>query len=75
MGTRAGAAATPIATTTSSDATPMVARARYGSSLSAAMSTEISAIHPTLMAPSANSAAINAQQQPRHQAPCSHPNA
>ena len=73
MGTRAGAAAMPIATTTSSDATPVVARARQGSSLSTAISTENSAIHPRLMAPSANSAAINAQQQPRHQAPCSTP--
>jgi hypothetical protein len=54
-------------------ATPVVVRARHGSSRSAAISAEINTIQATLMAPSANSAAIKAQQQPRHHAPCSIP--
>ena len=46
---------------------------RPGSSFSPAMNAAISAIQPRLMTPTANSAAISAQQHPRHQAPCLRP--
>jgi hypothetical protein len=62
-GTLAGAAATPIASAASTDATATVAGARHGSSRSAAINAAINAIHTRLIAPSANSATINAQQQ------------
>ena len=46
-----------------------------GSSFSAAMNAAMSAIQPMLITPTANSAAINAQQHPRHHAPCLIPGA
>ena len=45
----------------------------HGSSFSAAISAATNAIHGMLITPSANSAAMRAQQQPTHQAPCSTP--
>ena len=46
---------------------------RHGRSFSAAISAAMNAIQPMLMTPSANSAAISAQQQPTHQEPWSNP--
>src|SRR6516165_1856589 len=70
QGTLAGATATPIATASSSTDTPAVATLRHGSNFSAAISPETTSIQVRLIAPSANSATIRAQQHPRHQAPC-----
>ena len=52
---------------------PRFAHAVQGSSFSSAISAAMNAIQPMLITPSANSAAIRAQQQPTHQAPCSMP--
>ena len=54
-------------------AVPYVATRRDGISFSKAMRPATSAIQTTLITPSANSDAINAQQQPTHQAPCRAP--
>jgi len=42
----------------------------HGSVFSAAISAATNAIHAMLITPSANNAAISAQQQPTHHAPC-----
>src|SRR4051794_22563290 len=49
--------------------TVQLAAMRDGNSFSTAISAAINAIQPMLITPSANRAAINAQQQPTHQAP------
>src|SRR6185437_2298286 len=72
-GTFAGEAATPTASTPRITATPAVAASRHGRSFSMAISAATTAIQAMLIAPRANSAAISAQQQPMHHAPCSTP--
>ena len=52
---------------------PQVAARRHGIVFSNVISAAMSAIHVMLMTPSANSPAISAQQQPRHQAACLDP--
>ena len=75
IGTRAGAIARPNARAASTDVTIAVVSRRQRSSRSPAISTDITTIQPRFMAPSANSAAINPQQHPRHDTPCRHPDA
>ena len=72
-GTLEGDAAIPSASAASTTATPAVEAERQGSSFSAAIRAPTRSIQVKLIAPSANSAAIRAQQQPRHQPPCSNP--
>src|SRR5689334_114444 len=72
-GTVPGAAATQTARARSTSAMPRLAPAFHGSSFSPAISAATNTIQPMLMIPSANSDAISAQQQPRHQPPCSAP--
>jgi len=68
-----GAAAIPTARTTSTAVTARVAAIREGRSFSTAISIATTTIQAMLITPSANSAAIRAQQQPTHHAPCSIP--
>src|SRR4051794_18104370 len=72
-GTRPGTSATERPRTTRSTATPRFATLLQGRSFSAAIRAAIKAIQATLIIPSANRAAISAQQQPTHQAPCASP--
>ena len=72
-GTSSGAIATERPSTARRTAIARFATTLHGSSFSIAIRAAISAIQPMLMTPSANSAAISAQQQPTHQAPCSIP--
>src|SRR4051794_5817380 len=72
-GTLAGVIATDNPRTSSKTAMPRFAIARHGRSFSAAISAATKAIQPRLITPSANSAAMSAQQQPTHQPPCSTP--
>ena len=69
-GTLAGAKATPKPRTASRTAIPRLASAFHGRSFSTAINAAMNAIQPRLITPSANSAAISAQQQPTHQPPC-----
>ena len=52
---------------------PQVAARRHGTVFSSAISAATNAIQVRLMTPSANSAAISAQQQPKHQPACLEP--
>ena len=72
-GTSPGSSATASPSTTSSTAIPRLTSRFLGTSFSIATRAAMKTIHVTLIAPSANSAAISAQQQPTHQAPCSSP--
>src|SRR6478609_5462411 len=69
-GTLSGPNATQIPRTSSTMAMPRLAIVFHGSSFSIAINAAMNAIQPKLITPSANNAAINAQQQPTHQAPC-----
>ena len=68
-GTLSGANAIPRPRTSSSTAIPRLATVFHGSSFSIAIRAAMNAIQPRLITPSANSAAIKAQQQPMHQPP------
>ncbi len=63
-GTSLGAVATPIPRTTRRAAVAALASAPRGSSFSIPIKAAIKTIQPMLITPSANSAAIKAQQQP-----------
>ena len=73
QGTLAGATATPIAAASSTTVTTPVATLRHGSNFSIAISPVTTSIQVRLITPSANSTTINAQQHPRHHAPCRAP--
>src|ERR1019366_8866205 len=66
-GTACGATTTAIASTSRTAAVPHVTARRHGMVFSSAISAATSAIQERLMTPRANSAAISAQQQPKHQ--------
>ena len=68
-GTLEGLIATESPSTKRSRAMTRLVATPHGKSFSAAISAAMKAIQPMLMIPSANSAAISAQQQPTHQAP------
>ena len=72
-GTSWGENATTRPRTSSSTAMPRLATAFQGTSFSIAIRAAMNAIQPTLITPSANRAAISAQQHPTHQPPCSMP--
>src|SRR3954470_4125737 len=72
-GTTDGATSSATPTRTSTAVTDQLAAIRDGSSFSTAISAAMNAIQPMLITPSANSAAISAQQQPTHQPPCTAP--
>src|SRR3954470_21196677 len=68
-----GAASMSTPRPSNSPAVPQVATRRQGRIFSTAISPATNAIQATLMIPSANSAAMRAQQQPTHQAPWAAP--
>src|SRR5262249_31667533 len=73
-GTLPGAAATPTPRVRSTSAMAIETnRAPHGSSRSTAISPATRSIHPTLITPSAKSAAMRAQQQATHHAPWPRP--
>src|SRR5436190_17847365 len=72
-GTDDGLTSSVIPTSASNAVTDQFAAMRDGNSFSTAISAAMNAIQPMLITPSANSAAISAQQQPTHQAPCTAP--
>ena len=72
-GTLAGVNASARPRTISRTAMPRLASAFHGKSFSTAIRAAMNAIQPRLITPSANSAAISAQQQPTHQPPWTTP--
>src|SRR5262249_46011530 len=68
-GSASGAASSTTPSASKAVAVPYTATRRHGTVFSTAISPATNAIQAMLITPSANSDAINAQQQPTHHAP------
>src|SRR5215472_11179110 len=72
-GTKLGATRTPTARARRISVVDQTATRRHGTTFSTVIRAATTAIQKMLITPSANRAAISAQQQPRHHAACLEP--